>query len=222
MKKNLVVFDLDGTLLDTVGDLACAGNAMLAKRGFDAYTPEQYRFFVGNGVTRLVERILPEHLRTPEYVADARRDFVDFYVEHIDRYTRPYEGVAELLDALSAAGCRLAVASNKFHAGTCKLVEKFFPAIKFSSVYGNRDGVPLKPDAELLRLIMAECDSAPSRCCMVGDSGIDIVTARNASARSIGVTWGFRPRGELIENGADAIADTPAQVSDFLKEFGIV
>ncbi len=222
MKQSLVVFDLDGTLLDTIGDLAAACNHILRMRALPEYDYAAYCGFVGNGITRLIERALPEHLRTKEYVEAARRDFVDYYIGHIDVRTRPYEGMADLLEMLAASGCRLAVASNKFHEGTSKLVRRFFPNIRFDAVYGNREGMPLKPDAALLQSIMRECDSEPSRCCMIGDSGVDMQTAHNAATHSIGVTWGFRSREELVANGAERIADLPSEIPAILREYGII
>lgn len=217
MENKLIVFDLDGTLLDTIGDLAESCNFMLRKRGLDEYGYDDYRHFVGNGITRLVERALPEELRTPDYIASARRDFLDYYIDHIDLHTKPYDGIPEVVEKLCRAGWKLAVASNKFNDGTRKLAGRFFPGIRFSAVYGNRDGVPLKPDAALLRQIMDECGTSPEKCWMIGDSGIDMQTAHNAGAHSIGVSWGFRSREELVENRAEHIADRPA---DILKILG--
>lgn len=209
MKSNrLAIFDLDGTLLNTIGDLALGCNHMLQMRGLPEHTYEEYCHFVGNGITRLVERAIPQELRTAEYVAEARRDFVEYYTEHIDHKTVPYEGVHELLRHLSKERVTLAVASNKFHAGTERLIERFFPDVEFASVHGNRDGFPLKPDAAVLNLIMEECGVEPQQCCMIGDSGVDMQTAHNAGVRSIGVTWGFRSREELAENGAEHIVDS--------------
>lgn len=221
MKKGLVVFDLDGTLLNTIGDLAESCNAMLRMRGLKEYGYDDYCHFVGNGITRLVERALPERLRTPEYIAEARRDFVTYYIDHIDIHTRPYDGIPELVDRLASEGYLMAVASNKFQQGTEKLVREYFPGVRFSVVYGNRDGVPLKPDAALLRMIMEECGSSPGNCCMIGDSGIDMQTARNAGTHSIGVTWGFRSREELEENGAESIVDSPSDIPGILGRYGI-
>lgn len=220
MKNRLAVFDLDGTLLDTIGDLAESCNFMLRKRGLTEYGYDDYCHFVGNGITRLVERALPEELRTADYVAAARRDFVDYYIDHIDLHTKPYDGIPELVETLYRSGWKLAVASNKFNDGTRKLVNKFFPDIRFSAVYGNRDGVPLKPDAALLRQIMVECGSSPERCWMIGDSGIDMQTAHNAGTHSIGVSWGFRAREELVENGAEHIADRPEDIIAILAGAG--
>ena len=215
-QPRLAVFDLDGTLLDTIGDLAASCNAMLAQRGLPEHPLDAYPLMVGNGIMRLVERALPEHLRTAEYVAEARRDFVAYYTDHIDLHTRPYEGIMEVIAELQRRGWTLAVASNKFDEGTRSLVRKFFAEGTFKAIYGNREGVPLKPDATLLRTIAEECNTPIEQCYMIGDSGVDIITARNAGARSIGVTWGFRSREELESEGADHIASHPSQILDLL------
>ncbi|WP_304953845.1 HAD family hydrolase [uncultured Alistipes sp.] len=212
MNTRLVIFDLDGTLLDTIGDLAVACNASLAMRGLPQHSYDDYCGFVGNGIMRLVERALPEPLRTPENVALMRADFVRCYTEHIDARTRPYEGVPELLAGLSQRGLRLAVASNKFQAGTEKLVRRFFPGIAFDPVFGQREGVPLKPDPAVAETILALTETPPGQALFVGDSGIDILTAKAAGIRSAGVTWGFRSRTELEEAGADHIVDRAEEI----------
>ena len=215
--NRLVVFDLDGTLLDTIGDLAEACNHMLGLRGLALHTREEYRKMVGNGILRLVERALPEQLRQAEYVAEARRDFLAYYIEHIDLYTRPYEGIREVLLTLQNEGYTLAVASNKFDSGTKQLIANLFPNICFKAIHGNREGFPLKPDEALLELIMKECDATPATTCMIGDSGVDIQTAKNARVRSIGCSWGFRPRTELEEYEADIIVNKPLEILEALK-----
>ena len=196
MKNRLAIFDLDGTLLDTIGDLAKACNYMLSLRELGSHTREEYAKMVGNGILNLVKRALPEELRTDEYAMAARADFLDFYTANIDRYTRPYDGIYEVLRTLQEEGWSLAVASNKFDEGTQKLVRSIFPDIHFSAIYGNKEGFPLKPDAALLDLIMKECDADVATTWMIGDSGVDIQTAKNAGVRSIGCSWGFRPRTE--------------------------
>ena len=209
MAQKLAVFDLDGTLLDTIGDLAEACNYMLSLRGLGLHTREEYAKMVGNGILNLVKRALPEDRRTDDYVADARLDFLDYYTSHIDCYTHPYDGIREVLHTLQDEGWCLAVASNKFDEGTQKLVHTIFPDIRFNAIYGNREGFPLKPDAALLQLIMEECNASADTTIMIGDSGVDIQTAKNAGVRSIGCSWGFRPRTELENHHADFIADTP-------------
>lgn len=216
MQNRLFIFDLDGTLLNTIGDLATACDHMLALRNLPTHTYEEYCSFVGNGIMRLVERALPEELRTPDYVAAARRDFVDFYIEHIDHKTVPYEGMVELLCDLQREGAHLAVASNKFQAGTEKLIRKFFPTIDFVEICGNREGVPLKPDTALVDLILGKAGIERQNCYMIGDSGVDMQTARNASIHGVGVSWGFRSREELEMHEPHAIADTVEELREIL------
>lgn len=212
MNTELVIFDLDGTLLDTIGDLAAACNVVLERRGLPQHSYEQYCHFVGNGIMRLVERALPEELRTPEYVAEVRADFIEYYTAHIDILTKPYDGIAELVAELARRGVRMAVASNKFQAGTEKLIGRFFPGVTFDAVFGQRPGVPLKPDPAVVREILALTGAASERVLYVGDSGVDMETAAAAGVRSAGVTWGFRDRAELESAGARHIVDRPAEL----------
>lgn len=216
MDTRLAIFDLDGTLLDTIGDLAVACNMALALRGLPQHTYEEYRRFVGNGIMRLVERALPEPLRSPDDIALTRADFIRYYTEHIDTCTRPYEGIPELLGELRRRGVKLAVASNKFQAGTEKLVQRFFPDIRFETVLGQREGIPLKPDPTAVEEILALTGIAREQAVFIGDSGIDILTARAAGVRSVGVSWGFRSRAELEEAGADRIVDRAGQLLEQL------
>jgi phosphoglycolate phosphatase len=217
MAQKLAIFDLDGTLLDTIGDLAEACNYMLSLRNLGSHTREEYAKMVGNGILNLVKRALPEELRTEEYVAGAKADFLDFYTANIDRYTHPYEGIREVLHTLQDEGWTLAVASNKFDEGTQKLVHTIFPEVTFKAIYGNREGFPLKPDVALIQLIMNECNAERETTFMIGDSGVDIQTAKNGGVCSIGCTWGFRPRTELEEYHADYIVDTPAEILQILR-----
>ncbi len=216
MDTRLAIFDLDGTLLDTIGDLAVACNMALALRGLPQHTYEEYRRFVGNGIMRLVERALPEPLRSPDDIALTRADFIRYYTEHIDTCTRPYEGIPELLDELRRRGVKLAVASNKFQAGTEKLVQRFFPHIRFETVLGQREGIPLKPDPTAVEEILTLTGIAREQAVFVGDSGIDILTARAAGVRAVGVSWGFRDRAELEKTGADRIVDRAGQLLEQL------
>ncbi len=217
MNNKLVIFDLDGTLLNTIGDLATGCDHMLRLRNLPTHSFEDYCSFVGNGIMRLVERALPAELRTEEYVAAARRDFVNYYIDHIDLHTHPYQGIVELVNGLSKEGVKLAVASNKFQAGTEKLIKKFFPHTEFVMICGNREGVPLKPDTALVNLILQAADIERTRCVMVGDSAVDIQTAKGAGIVSVGVSWGFRSRTELEEAGADYIADSASQLKAILS-----
>ena len=249
MDANMVIFDLDGTLIDTIGDLAAAVEHALSQGGFPGHTVGEYRNMVGHGIRNLVTRALPEG--SPDDVIDVTLDrFVEYYTEHIDVLSRPYPGIPELLGTLVSEGFTLAVASNKFQEGTESLIRRFFPDIPFVKILGNAPGLPLKPDPEVIRLaIAAACHSLneagvatgqrpysaaakrewtrprpggdpvtpATAAVMVGDSGTDIRTARNAGIPAIAVSWGFRPRADL--EIADAIADTPEQLGDFIRIF---
>ncbi len=212
MAVKLVIFDLDGTLLNTIGDLAEAANEMLRLRNLPQHDYPTYCTFVGNGIMRLVERALPEELRTAAYVAAARQDFLDYYINHIDRKTCPYTGIPELLKELQRRGIRLAVASNKFQAGTEKLIRSFFPEIRFEVVFGQRPDVPLKPDPAVVEEILSVTGVAREEVLYVGDSGVDMLTAHAAGVRSVGVSWGFRKREELLDAQADRMVDSAEEI----------
>ncbi len=214
MKTRLAIFDLDGTLVDSIGDLAVACNTALALRGLPQHSYEAYCGFVGNGIMRLVERALPEPLRSPENVALVRADFVAYYTDHLDVRIEPYPGIPELLAELVRRGVKLAVASNKFQAGTEKVIRSFFPDIRFEAVLGQREGVPLKPDPAVAEEILTLTGIPREQALFVGDSAIDILTAQAAGIRSAGVTWGFRQRTELEEAGADRIVDRADELLD--------
>lgn len=214
MNTELAIFDLDGTLVDSIGDLAVACNTALALRGLPQHSYEAYCGFVGNGIMRLVERALPEPLRSPENVALVRADFVAYYTDHLDVRTEPYPGIPELLAELVRRGVKLAVASNKFQAGTEKVIRSFFPDIRFEAVLGQREGVPLKPDPAVAEEILTLTGIPREQALFVGDSAIDILTAQAAGIRSAGVTWGFRQRAELEEAGADRIVDRADELLD--------
>ena len=213
----LVIFDLDGTLLDTIGDLAASCDAVLWQNGLPQHTTDEYRQMVGRGIRRLVEAAIPEHLRLPEYVEKVRQDFMAYYVEHIDIHTRPYDGISALVAALAERGVKVAVASNKFQSGTEQLVRTFFPDVEFIAVLGQRDGVPLKPDPQIDLEIIAAAGVKPSETMHIGDSGVDMQTACATGVKAVGVTWGFRSREELAEGGANVIVDTPEQILKWLN-----
>lgn len=206
--RRLVIFDLDGTLLNTIGDLAVCCNHVLGMYGYPQYELPQYRFFVGNGIKRLIERALPEDVGS-DVVEKVRASFIQYYGEHIDCNTVPYPGIPELLARLQGHGFSIAVASNKFHEGTCKLIGRFFPDIRFVAVLGQRPDVPLKPDPRVVHEIMDTAGFAGDgeHVYFVGDSGVDMDTASNAGVNPVGVSWGFRSRDELVEHGARFIAD---------------
>jgi len=210
MKYDLVIFDLDGTLLNTIGDLAASVDYVMRSRNLPEHTDAEYRQMVGGGIKRLVERALPEDLAQDEaYVEECVMQFRRYYVDNIDRHTEPYAGMHALLAELRRLGVKVAVASNKFQQGTDRLVSKFFGDIDFVAIEGNREGAPLKPDPQIVRNILQIADVESERAVMVGDSGIDIRTACAAGISSIGVAWGFRFAEELYDAGAtDVVATT--------------
>ena len=205
MNKQLAIFDLDGTLIDTVADLANATNQALAQCGYPTHPTEAYYQFVGNGINKLFFRALPEEARTEENVLRIRSLFLPYYNEHNADDSRPYEGIVQLLCDLQSRGIQIAVASNKYQQATAKLVAHFFPNIHFAAVYGQREGVAIKPDPTIVNDILRDTGIARTHTIYIGDSGVDMQTARNAGIESIGVTWGFRSEEELIENGAKHI-----------------
>ncbi len=194
MKAKLVIFDLDGTLVDTIEDLGAAVNYALERKGLPLHDKEEYRLMVGNGVSRLVLRAMPDSLKGDGALHDALlADFLDYYSSHIDVRSRPYPGIPALLGELRSRGVRLAVASNKFQAGTRTLIRRFFPGVDFAAVLGGREGRPLKPDPSVVREILSAVSLDPEDAVMVGDSATDTATASAAGIRSIAVGWGFRP-----------------------------
>ena len=211
----LAIFDLDGTLIDTIEDLGTAVNHALGLRGLALHSMAEYRDMVGHGVRNLVKDALAGSLgRQPEdaLVDSALADFVDYYVAHIDVHTRPYPGIQALLSKLQGKGLKLAVASNKFQEGAEKLVKEFFPDIRFVAVLGNSPELPLKPDAAVVQLVLDKAGVSREEAVFVGDSVTDMKTAANGGVRSIGVSWGFRPRTDLEQSGAMDIADSAEQL----------
>ncbi|MBR5822504.1 MAG: HAD family hydrolase [Alistipes sp.] len=207
MSYKLVIFDLDGTLLNTIGDLADAVDYVMRSRNLPEHTNAEYRQMVGGGIKRLVERALPSELAENEaYVEECVAQFRRYYVDNIDRHTIPYDGIPELLHKLQDQGVMLAVASNKFQHGTDRLVAKFFGDIEFIAIEGNREGAPLKPDPAIIHNILRKAGVEHHDAVMIGDSGIDIRTATNAGIDSIGVSWGFRFAEELYDAGATHVA----------------
>jgi len=198
----LIIFDLDGTLLDTIEDLANSVNYALTVYGFPTHETESYRFFIGNGVNKLLERALPDDKRSADFVSMLKAEFIKHYYHHSDTCTKPYAGIEPLLLKLQEAGYRVAVASNKIHPATVELTARFFPTIQFTDVFGQRDGFPVKPNPSILNEIIANAGVAKPEVLYVGDSGVDVATAYNAGVDFVGVLWGFRPKSELEEVGA--------------------
>jgi phosphoglycolate phosphatase len=208
----LVIFDLDGTLLDTIADLAAATNQALAHFGYPTHPTEAFRYFVGNGINKLFERALPEAYRTEENVLRIRSRFIPYYDAHNADLSRPYPGVTEVLQALAARGIQVAVASNKYQSATEKLVAQYFPDIPFVEVLGQRDGIAPKPDPSIVFDILRASSVTKEEVLYVGDSNVDMMTAKNAGVRVCGVTWGFRPRVELEAHHPEHLVDKADEI----------
>ena len=190
--KKLVIFDLDGTLLNTIADLAHSTNYALNKLGYPTHEIEKYNFMVGNGIDKLFERALPEGEKSKENVLRVRKEFVPYYDIHNADDSRPYPGIPELLSYLQDAGIQITVASNKYQAATQKLIDHYFPEIHFTAVFGQREGIKVKPDPTVVFDILEVAKVTKEEVLYVGDSGVDMQTAANARVTVCGVTWGFR------------------------------
>ena len=208
----LVIFDMDGTILDTIEDLANATNHALKQFNFPVHDVESYRFFVGNGVNKLLERVLPEAHKNADAVAMLKHEFLKYYFFHADDCTKPYLGIPALLNKLHLQGLKLAVASNKMHDATVELAKRFFPEIPFISVLGQRDGIPTKPSPYIVDEIIKRAGVTKSETLYVGDSGVDAATALNAGVAFVGVLWGFRPQAELEAAGATQFVEKPEEI----------
>lgn len=206
-----VIFDLDGTLLNTIDDLTAAGNHVCAAHGWPTYTPDQFKRMVGSGIPTLVRRFTPDGLGDEE-VAGALAEFSAYYNDHKADKTAPYPGIPELLAALKGAGIHMAVLSNKAHAFAGPVVEGYFPGV-FEYVQGALPDAPLKPDPTLLRALMERIGAQPETTLFVGDSDVDVLTGKNGGLTVCGVLWGFRDRDELKEAGADWIIHSPDQLA---------
>lgn len=213
----LIIFDLDGTLLDTREDIANACNHALRMCGCPERKLEEYNMLVGRGIYNLFRGALPEGKRTEEMVMKMKSHFVPYYNAHIDDCTRPYPGIIDMLDTLAAQGMSFAIASNKYQEGTEALVAKYFSGYSFARILGQRDGKPIKPDPEIVMEAMSAVESVTTgETVYCGDSDVDMQTGLNAGVRTIGVTWGFRTREELSAYNPWLLVENPAEIADVL------
>ena len=218
MVYRAAVFDLDGTLLNTLADLADSGNELLASYGMAPHPEPAFRYFVGNGSRKLMERILPG--KSPEQIDEALARYKAIYEKHLTAKTTPYAGISETLSALKARGVRMAVCTNKHISAAEALIRKYFPADTFDAFEGDRPGVPRKPDPAHVRIVLEKMGVMPEETVYLGDSGVDMQTAVNAGALPVGVLWGFREKDELMENGAQILLSKPSELLekvDFVK-----
>lgn len=204
MNYDIVIFDLDGTLIDTIGDIGAATNHALALHGFPVIKEEEFPALVGDGVRNLIKSAIPAELSKDDALVDSvLADFKSYYTAYIDVLTRPYPGIHELLRELSTGGLALAVASNKFQSAVEDLVRGFFPDIPWLSILGNKQGAPLKPDPAIVNQVLKDyCGlkkQANPKAIIVGDSTADIRMANSAGIPSIAVGWGYRSEAELSD-----------------------
>lgn len=215
----LAIFDLDGTLLNTVEDLGNATNYALEQCGFPIHPTDAYYQMVGRGIYNLFRAAVPAGQSTEEVVQRMASIFIPYYDAHKCDFTRPYDGIPGMLKTITAAGVRLAVASNKYQDGAEKLVHHFFGEYDFVRILGQREGQPIKPDPAIVDQILAEVPKvAKEQVVYVGDSNVDMQTGANAQVRTIGVTWGFRSKEELAAYTPSAIVDTPEILSQVILE----
>ena len=210
----LAIFDLDGTLLNTVEDLGDATNYALERLGFPTHPIDAYYKMVGRGIYNLFRAAVPSECATEDNVRKMASFFIPYYDAHKCDYTRPYDGILQMLKDITDKGVRLAVASNKYQDGAEKLVRHFFGDYEFVKILGQREGQPIKPDPAIVDQILAEVPYiSKAETVYVGDSNVDMQTGANAKVRTIGVSWGFRGREELAAYNPSAIVDTPDELS---------
>ena len=215
MHIKAAVFDLDGTLTNTLNDIATAMNRSLRLHGLPEFSVDEYRYLVGDGAKKLAQRAVRNRQELAESV---RREYQAYYQEHTLDTTRPYPGIPELLQALTERGIQVCVLSNKPHADTCGVVRHFFPEIPFAQIRGQVEGVPVKPDPTGALMIARALGLKPEAFVYLGDTNVDMRTAVNAGMHPVGVTWGFRPAEELAQAGAEHLIGNPLDLLRFVTE----
>ncbi|MDR3046643.1 MAG: HAD family hydrolase [Bacteroidales bacterium] len=214
----LIIFDLDGTLLNTIEDLACCSNYILRQCGLPEHDIDAYRYFVGNGIPNLIERMLPKHLQNDEkFKASVLEQFMPYYEIHKADKTAPYSEIAELLSELQKRDIAIAVASNKVNHAIKPLLDHYFPQITFVAALGQREAVPLKPHPQIVFDIMKIADVLPEEVLYVGDTGVDMQTSLHAGVMGIGALWGFRTEEEIRDSGAKEVIRHPMELLEKLK-----
>lgn len=218
MKFEAVLFDLDGTLIDTIDDIGDAVNRVLKNRGFPPHTISTYRRFVGEGTRILITRSIPKEKLDENLINGCLKEFIKDYNRNFNIKSKPYNGIPELLDVLKAKGLKLAILSNKPDSITKKCVEFLLSKWDFDVVFGQRDSVPRKPNPQGALEVAEKLAIPPSNFLYLGDTAVDMKTAVSADMFPVGVLWGFRTLKELKENGARAVIAEPLKVLDFFTK----
>lgn len=214
--KKAVIFDLDGTLLNTLDDLADSTNYALSKFGYPTRTIDEVRQFVGNGVAKLIERAIPEGKNNPNF-EKCLAIFKENYAQNMYNKTAPYNGIIEMLSNLKSRGIKIAVVSNKFDLAVKELCKKYFEGfIDFAAGENEAQGIKKKPAPDTVISVLNEFNFAPEDAVYVGDSDVDIMTAKNSQMPCISVTWGFRDEKFLLENGATILINAPSEIYNHL------
>lgn len=206
----LVIFDLDGTLINSVEDLRDATNYALNKNGYPEHEIDKYYYFVGNGILKLIERAVPENT-DKNMVQKVLSDFSQYYGKHYADKTKPYQGISELIDTIKKSNVKIAVASNKADNFAKTIIKDIFGDV-FDYVIGQQDNIPKKPEPDMINMIMNSLKVNQADTVMVGDTNVDILTAKNSCIKSVGCLWGFRTRKELEDAGADFIIAHPQEL----------
>ena len=213
MQYKAAIFDLDWTLIDSLADLADSANEMLASYDFPTHPVDPFRYFVGNGSRKLIERCLPEAKQGDvALVTEALAKYKACYEKNLLHKTRPYDGIREMLQTLQQKGIPLGICTNKHQSAATAIVDTFFPAGTFMDNIGDRDGLPRKPDPQKVLLIASHMGVKPAEVAYFGDTSVDMDTAQNAGFLAVGVTWGFRPKEELEEHGAKVLLNHPQEL----------
>lgn len=217
MKFKAVIFDLDGTLLDTIEDIGDSMNNVLEKNGLPVHDAESYKYFVGNGMRELVRLALPEDKRSESFIDDRLREMQAQYASGWAAKTRPYPGIGQMLDIMVEKDVKLSILSNKPDGFSKQVVDKLLPGWNFHPVFGERQGIPKKPDPSGALEIAEILGLEPGECLYAGDSGVDMKTAKAAGMYAVGVLWGFRKADELLQNGADILVAEPVDIVELLS-----